>query len=158
MQRRFLSLAFPCVLTLRQRARQRSHPGNRNIPRRLKGDAVDDYHGTKVADPYRWLEDPDSPESRHWIDAENKLTFQFLDAIPQRAAIKARLKELWDYERYGVPFKEQSRYFFTKNSGLQNQSVVFTTDCFCEAAARVDRSQRALQRWHGRAERQRGER
>ncbi len=95
-----------------------------------QGNQVDDYHGTKVADPYRWLEDPDSPASRRWIEAENKITFQFLDAIPQRMAIKARLKELWDYERYGIPFKEQERYFFTKNSGLQNQSVVYTTENF----------------------------
>ncbi|MGH8094575.1 MAG: prolyl oligopeptidase family serine peptidase [Chthoniobacterales bacterium] len=104
--------------------------GKRSYPESSKGDQVDDYHGTKVPDPYRWLENPDSAQSRHWIDAENKLTFQFLDAIPERAAIKARLKELWDYERYGVPFKEQTRYFFTKNSGLQNQSVVYTTDDF----------------------------
>jgi prolyl oligopeptidase len=99
-------------------------------PKARRGSQVDDYHGTKVADPYRWLEDPDSPESRAWIEAENKITFQFLDAIPQRSAIKARLKELWDYERYGVPFKERARYFFTRNSGLQNQSVVYVTDDF----------------------------
>ena len=102
-------------------------------PEARKGKQVDDFHGTKVADPYRWLEDPDSPESRRWIEAQNKITFKFLDAIPERAAIKARLKELWDYERYGVPFKEQTRYFFTKNSGLQNQSVTYTTDSFAKS-------------------------
>ncbi len=90
-------------------------------------DQVDDYHGTRVADPYRWLEDPDSPESRAWIDAENKLTFGYLDKIPQRAAIRERLTKLWNFERYGVPFKEGGRYFYFKNDGLQNQSVLYTT-------------------------------
>ncbi len=96
-------------------------------PEVAKGKEVDNYHGTKVADPYRWLEDPDSSASRKWIDEENKITFRFLDGIPARAAIKARLRELWDYERYGVPFKKNDRYFFSKNTGLQNQSVVYTT-------------------------------
>jgi prolyl oligopeptidase len=129
MKRRlFLSLVFTVALCLAVTAKEPT--GKTKYPEAPKGDQVDVYHGTKVADPYRWLEDPDSPESRHWIEAENKLTFQFLDAIPQRPAIKARLKELWDYERYDVPSKEQSRYFFSKNSGLQNQSVVYTTDSF----------------------------
>jgi prolyl oligopeptidase len=96
-------------------------------PDAAKGKEIDNYHGTKVADPYRWLEDPDSSASRKWIEEENKITFRFLDAIPERPAIKARLRELWDYERYGVPFKENDRYFFSKNTGLQNQSVVYTT-------------------------------
>lgn len=129
MKRPFV-LAVVLILSLSASAPAKEPAGKSKYPEAPKGDVVDDYHGTKVADPYRWLENPDSPESRHWIDAENKLTFQFLDGIPQRAAIKARLKELWDYERYGVPFKEHSRYFFTKNSGLQNQSVVFTTESF----------------------------
>ncbi len=129
MNRRFfLSLVFTIALSAAVSAKEPT--GKIKYPEAPKGDQVDVYHGTKVADPYRWLENPDSPESRHWIEAENKITFQFLDAIPQRAAIKARLKELWDYERYGVPSKEQSRYFFSKNSGLQNQSVIYTTDSF----------------------------
>ncbi len=131
MQRRFLLSLF-LAFSLCASAPAKKPVDKSKYPEAPKGDVVDDYHGAKVADPYRWLEDPDSPESRHWIDGENKLTFQFLDGIPQRAAIKARLKELWDYERYGVPFKERSRYFFTKNSGLQNQSVVFTTDSFAK--------------------------
>ena len=124
----YLALVIWLSLCLQTPAKE-SNPEGR-YPKARHGAQVDDYHGTKVADPYRWLEDPDAPESRAWIDAENKVTFQFLDAIPQRAAIKARLKELWDYERYGVPSKEQSRYFFSKNSGLQNQSVVYVTDDF----------------------------
>jgi prolyl oligopeptidase len=86
---------------------------------------VDDYHGTKVADPYRPLEDPDSAPTRTWIEAENKLTFGYLDQIPARDKIRARLKELLSYERYTVPFKMGARYFYTHNSGLQNQNVLF---------------------------------
>jgi len=129
-RRLFLSLLVGISICVAGSAKDSTEKSK--YPEARKRDQVDDYHGTKVADPYRWLEDPDSPESRQWIEAENKLTFQFLDAIPQRPAIKARLKELWDYERYGVPFKEQGRYFFTKNSGLQNQNVVFTTDSFAK--------------------------
>src|SRR5918912_478872 len=78
-------------------------------PTARKADQVDDYHGVKVADPYRWLEDLDSEETRKWVEAENKLTFSFLEAIPQRAAIRDRLTKLWNYEKYGVPFKEGNR-------------------------------------------------
>ena len=120
-------------LTLCTAALAKDSPGKAKYPEARKGKQVEDFHGTKVADPYRWLEDPDSPESRRWIEAENKITFKFLEAIPQRSAIKARLKDLWDYERYGVPFKEQARYFFTRNSGLQNQSVIYTTDSFAKS-------------------------
>jgi len=97
-----------------------------HYPVARKSDQVDDYHGTKVADPYRWLEDLDSAETAKWVAAENKLTFDFLNSIPQRAAIKERLTRLWNYEKFGVPIKEGSRYFYTRNSGLQNQSVLYT--------------------------------
>ena len=93
---------------------------------------VDDYNGVKVSDPYRPLENPDSPESRKWIEAENKITFDFLGNIPQRAQIKARLTELWDYERFSVPFKKGDSYFFSRNTGLQNQSVVYWTQKLSE--------------------------
>jgi len=99
-----------------------------NYPAARKDGTVEDYHGTKVADPYRWLENPDSPESRAWIEAENKVTFEYLAKIPARERIAARLKELWNFERYGIPHKEGGRYFITRNDGLQNQSVLYTMD------------------------------
>ncbi len=95
-------------------------------PPARKSDQLDDYHGVKVADPYRWLEELDSAETNAWVEAQNKLTFGFLSEIPARPKIKDRLTKLWDYERYGVPFKEGGNYFYTRNSGLQNQSVLYT--------------------------------
>ncbi|WP_082439591.1 MULTISPECIES: prolyl oligopeptidase family protein [unclassified Massilia] len=97
-----------------------------NYPVAKKVDQTDDYHGTRVADPYRWLEDANSAETKAWVDAENKLTQSYLAQIPQREAIRQRLTELWNYERYSVPFKEGGRYFFSRNDGLQNQSVLYT--------------------------------
>lgn len=86
---------------------------------------TDIYHGVTVSDPYRWLEDDNSAETKAWVEAQNKLTFGYLAKLPQRAAIKERLTKLWNYERYGVPFKQGNRYFLTKNDGLQNQSVLY---------------------------------
>jgi prolyl oligopeptidase len=97
-----------------------------SYPVAKKVDQTDDYHGTKVADPYRWLEDANSPDTKAWVDAENKVTQAWLAQIPQREAIRQRLTELWNYERYSVPFKEGGRYFFSRNDGLQNQSVLYT--------------------------------
>src|SRR5712675_423439 len=100
--------------------------GKFQYPLARKGDQVDDYHGTKVADPYRWMENPDSAETRAWVDAENKVTFCYLEQIQFRQAIKDRMTKLWNYERYTVPFKEGGRYFYTRNDGLQNQNVLYT--------------------------------
>jgi prolyl oligopeptidase len=86
------------------------------------------YAGTKVADPYSWLEDVDSAETKAWIEAENNLTFSYLHAIPGRDRIAARMKSLWNYERFGLPEKEGSRYFYTRNDGLQNQAVLYVAD------------------------------
>ncbi|HXZ28460.1 MAG TPA: S9 family peptidase, partial [Terriglobales bacterium] len=105
-----------------------SAPAKITYPQTKTGDTVDDYFGTKVTDPYRWLEDENSPETKAWVEAENKVTFAYLDTIPERAAIKARLTELWNYERFGNPRKEGSHYFFARNSGLQNQSVWYQVD------------------------------
>jgi prolyl oligopeptidase len=97
-------------------------------PQPPKSDQVDDYHGTKVADPYRELENADSAPTRKWIEAENKLTFDYLAAIPERSRINQRLTALWNYEKYTVPFHEGGRYFFSKNTGLQNQSVLYVAN------------------------------
>lgn len=96
-------------------------------PTARRSDHVDVYHGEKVPDPYRWLEDPRSEETRAWIEAQNRLSSAFLDAIPQRAWIHQRLETLWNYERYGLPSRRGERYFYLHNNGLQNQSVLYTT-------------------------------
>ncbi|MCY7374878.1 MAG: prolyl oligopeptidase family serine peptidase [Pyrinomonadaceae bacterium] len=97
-------------------------------PQTKKVEQSDDYHGTKVADPYRWLEDDNSPETKAWVEAQNKVTFNYLNQIPERAKIKARLTELWNYEKYSAPSKEGKYYFYSKNDGLQNQSVLYVAD------------------------------
>lgn len=89
---------------------------------------ADDYHGVSVADPYRWLEDPDSEPTRAWVAAQNEVTFGYLAQIPQRAALQARLTQLWDYERFSLPVKKGGRYFYSRNDGLKNQSVLYVTD------------------------------
>lgn len=91
---------------------------------------MDVYHGTRVDDPYRWLEEDvrKSPEVREWVEAENKVTFAYLEKIPERTAIQRRLTELWNYERYSTPTRVAGRYFYNKNDGLQNQAVVYTQD------------------------------
>ncbi len=99
-----------------------------DYPKAKKIDHVDDYHSTKVADPYRWLENPDADDTRAWVEAQNNLTFGFLDQIPARAKLKERLTKLWNYEKYLPPFKEGGRYFYYKNDGLQNQNVLYVTD------------------------------
>ena len=94
-------------------------------PESRKGDQVDDYFGTKVADPYRWLEDDRKPEVQAWVEAQNKVTFGYLDRIPYREKLKTRLTELFNYPRISAPFRRGDTYFFTKNDGLQNQSVYY---------------------------------
>ncbi|HEX5080756.1 MAG TPA: prolyl oligopeptidase family serine peptidase [Blastocatellia bacterium] len=94
-------------------------------PKTRKVDQVDDYHGTKVADPYRWLEDDNSTETAKWVEEENKITFGYLEKIPYRSKIKDRLTQLFNYPKIGAPFRKGDLYFFTKNDGLQNQSVLY---------------------------------
>ncbi|MDQ3000731.1 MAG: prolyl oligopeptidase family serine peptidase [Fibrobacterota bacterium] len=95
-------------------------------PNTRKSGQVDDLHGVSIPDPYRWLEDLDSPETAAWVEAQNKVTFGFLESIPARGPLKERLTALWNYERYGMPFRKGGRYFYFKNDGLQNQSVLYT--------------------------------
>jgi prolyl oligopeptidase len=91
---------------------------------------IDTYHGTEIIDPYRWLEDDvrESAAVAQWVEAQNELTFAYLEVIPERDAIKKRLTELWDYERYGKPIKEAGRYYYSYNNGLQNQSVIYAQE------------------------------
>jgi len=106
-----------------------------------KVDHVDTYHGTDVADPFRWLEDDvrESEAVASWVDAENKVTFAYLDTIEERDAIHSRMKELWDSERFSLPIKEGGRYFYSYNDGLQNQDVIYTlTDLGAEPDLLID--------------------
>ena len=97
---------------------------------------TDNYHGTLVADPYRWLEDVDSPETLAWIESQNELTFGYLETIPARERLRKRLTELWDYPKAQAPLKRGGRYFQFRNSGLQNQDVLFVLDSL-EAEPRI---------------------
>ncbi|HUP91334.1 MAG TPA: prolyl oligopeptidase family serine peptidase [Solimonas sp.] len=94
-------------------------------PEARKGDTVEDYFGTAVADPYRWLEDTDSAATAKWVEQQNKLSLPFLAALPRREAYRKRLTELWNYERFELPEKHAGQYFFRRNDGLQNQSVLY---------------------------------
>jgi Serine proteases of the peptidase family S9A len=121
--RRFLLLAVTFMfITANLQAQKIEYPKTKKV------DQTDDYHGTIVADPYRWLENPDSEDSRAWIEAQNKITQAYLATIPEREKIKARLTELWNYEKYSAPFKQGGKYFYFKNDGLQNQSVLYVAD------------------------------
>ncbi|HTA30462.1 MAG TPA: hypothetical protein VK731_08245, partial [Candidatus Cybelea sp.] len=94
-------------------------------PKARRDDALDDYHGVKVADPYRWLERLDSPETRQWVRAEARLTDSYLTGIPVRQSIEQRLSALLDFEKFGMPFHKGQHYFYSHNSGLQPQSVLY---------------------------------
>ncbi len=99
-----------------------------SYPTTRKGEVVEDFFGTKVADPYRWLEDDNSAETKAWVEAQNKVTYGYLEQIPERARIQERITRLWDFEKYSAPFKRGKRYFYSYNTGLQNQSVLFVTE------------------------------
>ena len=94
-------------------------------PPTRKVDVVDNYHGTLVPDPYRWLEDTESPDTKAWIEAQNALTLPYLRSLPHREPLRRILTRRWNYARYGIPFKRGRRYFYFKNDGLQNQAVLY---------------------------------
>jgi len=96
-------------------------------PPARKADVVDDYHGTRVPDPYRWLEDAKSEETLAWVEAQNRLTCSYVDT-PLREKLQERLTEIWNYPKYSIPNKVAGRYFFQKNDGLQNQDVYYVQD------------------------------
>src|SRR5579862_6024521 len=105
-----------------------------HYPPALRGPVVDDYFGTRVADPYRWLEQLDSEQTQHWVQAQNDLSRPFLNSLAQRDWLKQRLTALRNFPRFGVPVHEGSRYFFTHNSGLQNQAVLYVADALAAGA------------------------
>ncbi|MBW7990089.1 MAG: S9 family peptidase [Planctomycetes bacterium] len=99
--------------------------GGLTYPQARRDSVVDVYHGTEVSDPYRWLEDADAKETQSWVAKQNELTSDFLSTVPVRRKIKTRLKKLMNYPRYSAPYKRGERYFYRKNDGLQNQSVLY---------------------------------
>jgi prolyl oligopeptidase len=115
-----------CAMTLSTAAQDT----NLVYPETKTVDQVDDFHGTKVDDPYRWLEDDvrESEDVAAWVEAENKLTFDYLKKIPGRDRIEKRITELWNYEKIGAPSKEGGRYYFSRNDGLQNQNVLYVQE------------------------------
>lgn len=115
---------FDTVLSLAQEIPRHSmtYPSTRMV------DVVDDYHGRKVSDPYRWLEDTESAETADWIAAQNEVTQQYLQSLRSREPMRAKLEKLWNYERYGLPAKKGSIYLYTHNDGLQDQSVLYKAD------------------------------
>ena len=103
-------------------------PAGLTYPAARRGTQVDTYHGTSISDPYRWLEDTDAPETKAWVEAENKLTFGYLATIPERNAIRTRLTQVWNYPKYSTPTKIEDRLFYSENSGLLNQSIYYVKD------------------------------
>ncbi len=103
-------------------------PEKIQYPVAARGSVVEDYHGTQVADPYRWFEDANAPATRDWVTAENALAQPFLERLPQRAWLGERLKLLWTYERFGIPKREGGKYFYLRNDGKQDQSVLYVAD------------------------------
>ncbi len=99
-----------------------------DYPLARRDEVMDDYHGVKVADPYRWMEQLDSTETRTWVAAEARLTDSYLGRIPVRQALKQRLTELLNFEKFGMPFQKGGRYFYTHNTGLQDQSVLYVAE------------------------------
>ena len=94
-------------------------------PKTLRKDEGETLHGKHVPDPYRWMEDLDSDQTEQWVTAQNEISFGHLKSIPQRTSIHQRIESLWNYEKFGIPFTRGNRLFFTRNDGLQNQSVMF---------------------------------
>ena len=123
-----LTFAVGLTIGLTVAAPATAGAGGLAYPQSAVVDQIDEYHGTKVADPYRWLEDVDSEQTAAWVKAQNELTFGFLEKIPARERLRERLTELWDYPRFGAPFRENGRTFYFKNDGLQNQSVLYVQE------------------------------
>jgi len=113
----FIAVSIACMMSTSQA--QIKYPPTKKVPQ------TDNYFGTVIADPYRWLEDDNSAETKAWVKDQNVVTNNYLSKIPYRAAVKKRLEEMWNYTKYSSPFKEGDYYYFYKNDGLQNQSVLY---------------------------------
>src|SRR5215470_9533541 len=116
---------------------QQSSAAKVSYPATKKGDTVDDYFGTKVADPYRWMESLDSPDVASWVTAENQVTSAYLEKLPLRERFKQRITELWNYPKVSIPVREGGRYFFLKNSGLDRQSRLYVRENLASPATLV---------------------
>jgi prolyl oligopeptidase len=126
MRKRFAALAILVLLVFLPACQQAGKTqAQLTYPVTKKVDQVDDYFGTKVSDPYRWLENENSQDVKDWIQAENNVTFAYLEKIPYRERIRQRITEIYNYPKYSSPYRAGDYYFFSKNDGLQNQSVVY---------------------------------
>ena len=119
MYKNFFSLFVSIVLIVNTAYCQVQYPKTKKVTQ------TDDYFGTKVPDPYRWLEDDNSTETKAWVESENKVTRDYFSKIPFREQVRKRLEEMWNYPKYSSPFKEGAYYYFYKNDGLQNQSILY---------------------------------
>jgi len=120
--KKFFLIMFVALLAVQLLSAQINYPITKKV------DQSDNYYGTIVEDPYRWLEDDNSEETKVWVEAQNKITFDYLEKIPFREKIKERLTKIWNYPKYSSPFKEGDNYYFFKNDGLQNQSVLYVQE------------------------------
>ena len=119
----FNLLRVGCVVGLVGAAAM-AQPARVAVPVTRTVDHVDDYFGTKVPDPYRWLEDDRAAETKAWVEAQNKVTLGYLAEIPEREKIRERLTAIWNYERFSAPTRRGPHYFYTHNTGVQNQAVL----------------------------------
>lgn len=129
-------LAATCCLVAASACRN-SVMSKVTYPSTSKGDVVEDYFGTKIADPYRWMEDLDSKAVADWVAAQNQVTFDYLAKLPMREHFVKRITELWDYPKVSIPVREGGRYFYAKNSGLQRQAPVYIRSSLTSPAALV---------------------
>lgn len=127
-----MKLALTAV-TLAATLATSAHAQSMTYPVTRKVDQIDGYHDTAVADPYRWLEDDNSAETKAWVVEQNKVTDKFLDAMPQRLPARRIYTELYNFERFGIPFREGGRYFWSRNDGLQQQNVIYTAKSLKDA-------------------------
>jgi len=125
MRKKLLILTALILVLILPACQKQTQEAPLTYPVAKKVDQVDDYFGTQVADPYRWLEEEKAEEVKEWIDEQNKVTFAYLDKIPFREKLRQRITDVYNYPRYSSPFRAGEHYFFYKNDGLQNQSVIY---------------------------------